>query len=70
MTVCTKTEFARALGHDVRSIERHLTKVVAYLAAGREKLLPLYEFPSAQITAAIAVNSGVQHPLKEGALKL
>jgi hypothetical protein len=57
MPLCTRTEFARALGTDPRSVGRRLTKIVEHLVAG-EKLIPLYDYPTAGVSAAIAVNSG------------
>jgi hypothetical protein len=61
MQLCTRTEFARAIGVDPRSLGKRLPKEVATLIAGG-KHIPLYPFP--QPYAAIAVNLG-NHPIKQ-----
>lgn len=56
----TKTEYARVLGRDVRSLK--LPKPVDYLITNGRPLA-LYRHPNAdEIAAAIAVSLGVQHP--------
>ena len=66
--LCTKTEYARAMGVDARSL-RNLPKPVDHLVSGHN-LIPLYEYPTAGISAAIAVNSGVKHPIVAGQAQL
>ena len=66
--LCTKTEYARAIGVDARSL-RNLPKPVDHLVSGRN-LVPLYLYLTAGISAAVAVNSGVKHPLRESQPKL
>jgi hypothetical protein len=57
----TRTELARTLGKDVRSL-RDLPKPVHFLISGLKRI-PLFPFPSDQLAAAIVVNAA-QHPLK------
>jgi hypothetical protein len=59
--LCSKTELARALGIDSRSVLSRLPKPVAVLVNG-ERITKLYPFPTAPINAAIAVNLGRPNP--------
>jgi hypothetical protein len=62
MLLVTKTEYARAMGCDVRSL-RSLPAPVAHLLSG-VKHLPLYLFPEVAVNAALHVNYK-KHPLKK-----
>ena len=58
----TKTELARVLNRDVRSLK--LPQPVDHLVTGG-KLVALYRHPHAdEIAATIAINLGIQHPNK------
>jgi len=67
--LCTRTELARALGIDARSVRSRLPKPFAKLVSG-ERIVDLYIFPTAPANAAIVVNLNRPNPTADLAKQL